>query len=406
MRFLQLASLDHGTVNVVDLAVLFFSGLAGFRGWHRGFIGQLFEFGGGFLGLVAGVLIGPRIADIFTDKAGPSAALIAIAVVFVMLSIGQAVGYLTGHRFGLLARGARLGAFDSAFGAALSVGITFLAFWLVGSLFIQGPSKELSRALRRSETLAFMNELMPAPPDVLALLRQYLDTSGFPQVFAGLPRPVGEPADLPSQRQANAAGRRARASMVRIVVPACGGMQLGSGWIAAPDTVLTNAHVVSGGDDVTVQDQAGDHSGSVVVFDPREDVAVIHVSGLSGPPLPLETDIQSRDTKGATLGYPGARDGTLVVKRAAVQNQYQAVGKDIYGQRNAERDVYELHAAVRQGDSGGPFVLANGSVAGVVFAASTTDGDVGYALTAEEVADDVQEGSGKTSEVSTGQCTH
>jgi S1-C subfamily serine protease len=393
-------------VNIVDVSVLLLAVLAAVRGWHRGFIGQLFEFGGGFLGLLAGVAIGPRIADFFTDQAGASAALVAIAVVFVLLSIGQAVGYLAGHRFGMLARHAKLGAFDSAFGAALSIGITFLAFWLVGSLFIQGPSKDLSQALRKSEALKFMNGVMPAPPDVLASLRQYLDTSGFPQVFAGLPRPIGEPAQLPSQKEANAAGRRAQDSMVRVVVPACGGTQLGSGWIAGPGTVVTNAHVVSGGDEVTIQDAAGDHAATVVIFDPSEDVAVIHVEGLVGPPLDLETAIRERGTKGATLGYPGARDGQLVIKRAAVQAQYEAVGKDIYGRSDAERDVYELHAAVRQGDSGGPFVLANGDVAGVVFAAATTDDQTGYALTAAEIQDEVQQGTGKTSEVPTGRCTH
>ena len=392
-------------MNLVDLGVLGLAGLSAFRGWHRGFIGQLFEFGGGFLGLIAGVALGPRIAEAFTDQAGPSGALVSIGAVFVMLSLGQAAGYLVGHRFGAAARKAQLRSVDAGLGAGLSVAITFIAFWLIGSLFVQGPSKDLARALRKSQALHVMNDLMPAPPDVLAYIRQYLNTSGFPQVFQGLPRPIGEPAELPSQREANAAGRKAQGSMVRVVVPACGGTQLGSGWIAAPDTVVTNAHVVSGGDQVIVQDPA-DHVATVVVFDPRTDIAVLHVEGLSGAPLRLETDIQERGEKGATLGYPGTQAGELIVKRAAVQAQYSAVGRDIYGRNSAERDVYELHARVRQGDSGGPFVLANGDVAGVVFAAATTDDDTGYALTGAEVEDEIREGTGKTSAVSTGRCTH
>ena len=194
--------------------------------------------------------------------------------------------------------------------------------------------------------------------------------------------------------------------MVRVVVPACGGTQLGSGWIAGPSTVVTNAHVVSGGDTVTLQDPEGDHSGTVVVFDAKTDVAVIHVEGLDGPPLDLATAEQPRGTKGATLGYPGTRDGSMVPKPAAVQAQYAATGKDIYGRADARREVYELRARVRQGDSGGPFVLANGDVAGVVFAASTTDGDIGYALTAAEVQDEIDQGANKTSAVGTGRCTH
>ncbi len=393
-------------MNLVDLAVIGLVALAAFRGWHRGFIGQLFEFGGGFIGLILGVsVIAPWLTRTFTDQAGPATALVAIGAVFVMLSIGQAAGYLVGHRFGAVARRAQLGPFDSTFGAALSIAITFIAFWLVGSLLINGPSQEFARALQKSRSLKVMNELMPPPPNVLAYIRQYLDTSGFPQVFQGLPRPIGEPATLPSQREARAAGRKAEGSMVRVVVPACGGTQLGSGWIAAPETVVTNAHVVSGGDDVIVQDPA-DHPATVVVFDPRTDVAILHVEGLSGPSLPLDTAVKERGQKGATLGYPGTGDGELVITRAAVQAEYEAVGRDIYGRNTVERDVYELHAAVRQGDSGGPFVLANGDVAGVVFAAATTDEDTGYALTGAEVADEIRAGTGKTSEVGTGRCTH
>jgi S1-C subfamily serine protease len=393
-------------VNLVDLGVILFAGLAAWRGWRRGFISQLFEFGGGFLGLIAGVALGPRIAAMFADEAGPQAALISIATVFVMLSLGQALGFIAGHRFSLIAHRAKLGTFDTAMGAALSVVVTFVSFWLVGSLLIQGPSKGLAKALQKSTALSFMNDVMPPPPNVLAYIRQYLDTSGFPQVFSGLPRPVGPPVKLPSSAEANRAGRKAEPSMVRVVVPACGGTQLGSGWIAAENTVVTNAHVVSGGDSVTLQDPEGDHPGTVVLFDPKTDIAIIHVEGLNGPPLDLETTEQERGTIGAALGYPGNKNGTLVILRAAVQAEYPATGKDIYGRADATREVYELRAAVRQGDSGGPFVLANGTVAGVVFAASTTDGDIGYALTAGEVQDEVEAGARRTAEVGTGHCTH
>lgn len=394
-------------MNIVDLGIILFAGLAAWRGWRRGFISQLFEFGGGFLGLLAGVALGPRIAAMFAEEAGPQAALISIATVFVMLSIGQAIGFIAGHRFSLIAHRAKLGTFDTAMGAALSIVVTFISFWLIGSLLIQGPSKGLAKALQKSKTLSFMNDVMPAPPDVLAYIRQYLDTSGFPQVFSGLPRPVGPPVRLPSDAEAQRAGQKAAPSMVRVVVPACGGTQLGSGWIAAGETIVTNAHVVSGGDSVTIQHEAtGDHEGTVVLFDPKTDVAIIHVEGLGGPVLDIETAEQERGTVGAALGYPGNKDGEMVILRAAVQAQYPATGKDIYGRADARREVYELRARVRQGDSGGPFVLSNGDVAGVVFAASTTDGDVGYALTAAEVEDEIQAGMNRTAAVGTGHCTH
>jgi S1-C subfamily serine protease len=393
-------------LSLVDLVAVALVAAAATRGFRRGLLGQLFELGGGFIGLIVGFALGPRIADAFTDEAGLEALLVSLFVVFALLSIGQTIGFLLGHRFGRLARDARMGHVDSGLGAAFGTGVVLVSVWLVAALLIQGPSRPLARAVERSFVVDQLNDLLPQPPNVLAYLRHYLDTSGFPQVFAGMPRPVGPPVKLPSGPEARRAVRAAQDSMVRVVVPACGGTQLGSGWIAAEDTVVTNAHVVAGGESVTVQEEAtGDHPGTVVLFDGRTDVAVIHVAGLSGPALDLDDTPYDRGEAGATLGYPGAREGVLKARRAAVQARFVAVGKDIYGRRTVEREVYELRAGVRQGDSGGPFVLPNGDVAAVVFAASTTRGDAGYALTGREVEDEVRAGARRTSPVSTGSCT-
>lgn len=394
-------------MNIVDAGVLVLGGLAGFRGWRLGLLGQVFELGGGFVGLLTGMAFGPRIASVFTDQAGIQAALISLLAVFIMVSIGQTVGYLLGHRFGALARRARLAGVDSGLGAGLGVAITLISFWLIGSLLVSGPSREMARAFRKSALLEEMNDVMPQPPNVVAYLRQYLNTSGFPQVFAGLPRPVGPPVKLPSDAKTRQAVRAAAPSTVRVVVPACGGMQLGSGWIAARSTVVTNAHVVAGGDGVTIQEPNGtEHQGVVVLFAPKTDVAVVHAEGLGAPVLELETEEQPRGAPGATIGYPGTAGGGQVARRAAVSAVYAAVGRDIYGRAEATRRVYELRAPVRQGDSGGPFVLVDGTVGGVVFAASTTDGDTGYALTGAEVADEIERGAARTGPVSTGPCTH
>lgn len=393
-------------MSLADVVVIVLAGMAAFRGWRRGLLSQVFELGGGLLGLVVGVALGPRIAGAITDKAGVGAALISLAVVFVGLTLGQALGFVAGHRFGTLAHRARLGEVDAALGSACGVVVAVVSFWLIGSLLVQGPSKDIARALRKSAILKWTNSVMPPPPNVLAYLRQYLDTSGFPQVFAGLPRPIGPPVKLPSNAAVRRAYLAADQSTVRIVVPACGGTQLGSGWVAASSTVVTNAHVVSGGDEVTVQDGAGDHPGEVVVFNPKTDVAIVHVDGVAGPPLDLETATQERGRPGVTIGFPGTAQGQQVWHRAAVQARYEATGRDIYGRAEAEREVYEIRSRVRQGDSGGPFVLSDGSVAGVIFAASTTDQDIGYALTGAEISDEVARGSNRTEPVSTGRCTH
>lgn len=393
-------------MNMVDIGVLVVAVIAGYRGWRRGLLIQIFELGGGFLGLVVGITLGPRIAQSFTEEAGVKGALISLLVVFIALTIGQTLGYIAGHRFGGKAEDLRLGKADQVLGAAFGVIVWFVSFWLIGSLLLSGPSKELAKALRKSQSLQVANDLFPKPPDVLAYLGQYLNTSGFPQVFAGLPR-LSEPAKLPTQAEARAATRAGQASTVRVVTPSCGGLQLGSGWIVDEDSVVTNAHVVAGGSEVEVQEPDGsDREAVVVLYDPQTDLAVLYVpSGLSGPALPLETGEQERGTPGATLGYPGNAEGRFVPQPAVVNSRYSAQGRDIYGRDVVSREVYELRSKVRQGDSGGPFVLPNGKVAGVVFAASTTDGQTGYALTGAEVQDEVQVGSRRTDAVDTEDCT-
>lgn len=392
-------------MNLVDVVVILVAVLAALRGWRRGLLGQVFELGGGFLGLVAGVVLGPRIAAQFTDQPGLRAALISLLVVFICLSIGQTVGFVVGHRFGSATHAAGLRSLDAGLGSAFGLIVWIVAFWLLGSMLTRGPSPELARALQSSTSLRVTHQILPEPPDVLAHLEQYLDTSGFPQVFAGLPR-TSDPVELPSQREARQAVQAAQASTVRVVVPACGGIQLGSGWVSAGDTVVTNAHVVAGGDEIRVQQRNGvEVSGRVVLFDPEIDVAVVRAQGLGAAPLQLQAEVQQRGTPGATLGFPGHLGGEFRGKRAAVQASYQATGRDIYGRQLVNRQVYELRSPVRQGDSGGPFVLPNGQVAGVVFAASTTDRNTGYALTGAQVTGQVRRGATQDQPVDTGPCT-
>ncbi len=392
-------------MNIVDLIVIALAIFAAYRGWRSGFIRQTFEYGGGFLGLLLGFALGPRIAAAFTNEAGVEGALIALAAVFVGLSLGQALGFVIGHRVGQSAHRAQLRGPDSVLGSGLGIAVTLVSVWLVGAVLIHGPWKPLSKALQKSRVLRTVNDTMPQPPDVFAHVQQYLNTSGFPQVFAGFPRSVAPPVKLPSDELAQRAIRAAQASTVRVVVPACGGLQLGSGWVVGDSTVVTNAHVVAGGEAITIRDTAGDHAGTVVVFDPKTDVAVVHAEGLAGPPLDLDTTDHDRETAGATLGFPGEAEGGMVAHRAAVQARYTASGRDIYGRSIVEREIYEIRSKVRQGDSGGPFVLPNGQVAGVIFAASTTDDNTGYALTGDEVSDEVSAGTGRTEPVGTGNCT-
>jgi len=206
-----------------------------------------------------------------------------------------------------------------------------------------------------------------------------------------------------SNKEIQKAIRIATPSTVKIVGEACGAIQEGSGFVVGDHLVVTNAHVVAGVRDPKVQRQnGGTESAATMLFDPELDVAILRVDGAVGPSLHLDPKDESRGSQGAVLGYPGG--GGLTAGAAAVRRELDAIGRDIYGRSTVERNVYELQARVRPGNSGGPLVEKDGTVGGVVFAASTTDPQVGYAITSPQVIPKVKKAQGRKSEVSTGGC--
>jgi S1-C subfamily serine protease len=294
---------------------------------------------------------------------------------------------------------------DAAGGSVVAVVAVALAIWFVGLNLAAGPFPALARQIRGSAVVRGLDNILPPPPSLLAQVRRFLDRFGFPEVFAGLPPAPGGAVRGPSQAQANRAFREAAHSTVRIVGRGCGGIQEGSGFVVSPHYVVTNAHVVAGVRNPLVQIQNGGSGqpGVPVLFDPEIDIAVLRVADQPGPVLSLVPREVNRGAVGAVVGYPGG--GTLTGVAAANRRVLTAVGKDIYGKGTVDRDIYELQSTIRPGNSGGPFVLVDGKVAGVVFAASTADSGIGYAITSTEARPDIDRGVGRGSGVSTGPCT-
>ena len=175
----------------------------------------------------------------------------------------------------------------------------------------------------------------------------------------------------------------------------------GSGFLYAPDRVMTNAHVVAGVDKPVVLVGENEKPARVVYYNSRTDVAVLAVDGLSGPYLRFDRDGHSRQAA-AVLGYP--QDGPYNVQAARIRGEQRLRSPDIYGNGTVVREVFSLRGLVRPGNSGGPLVSSAGRVLGLIFAASVTDGDTGYALTAQQVSDAAAQGLTRTGTVGTGGC--
>jgi S1-C subfamily serine protease len=237
-----------------------------------------------------------------------------------------------------------------------------------------------------------------------------LDSEGFPIVFAGLPPEAAPPVSLPTNLAVRAAVLKAERSTVQIAGAGCGVIQEGSGFVVAPGLVVTNAHVVAGVPGPYVIDGVGRHRATAVLFDPRLDLAVLRVPGLGDPALSIDTAVVNRGTIGVVLGFP--EGGPFDYKPAAVADPFLATGLDIYGKTRTVREVYQIDAVVRPGNSGGPLVasgdtadhIPDGTVIGVVFARSTINPGVGYALAMAAVEGDIGRVGSSSGPVSTGGC--
>jgi S1-C subfamily serine protease len=390
-------------VNLLDLAVVALLVLAVFNGYRRGAALQLATYAGLILGLFVGALVAPQLAGLADSPLGQAA--VALIVLFAAAGLGDALGWFVGLHIWSLARQSVIGTVDAVAGSVVAFVAVLLATWFIGLNLANGPFPGLSNEIRGSAIVRGLDDVLPRPPSLLGEVRQFLNRFGFPEVFADLPPAPAGPVQGPSDKEVRAIAALADQSTLRIEGEACGAIQEGSGFVAADRYVITNAHVVAGvKQGLEVQEQNGpSHTDVVVVlFDPRLDIAVLYVNDLSLPVLRLDDQTEDRGTDGAFLGYPGG--GPLRFGAAAVRRELPAVGRDIYGRDIVTRDVYELQAEVRPGNSGGPFVMPNGQVAGVVFAASTTDDQVGYAIASSEVSPKLQDAEGKTTPVSTSGC--
>lgn len=388
-------------MNLLDAIIALIFVISVITGFRRGAVLQVVTYTGLIIGLIAGALIAPRLAELARDPFAQ--ATVALLALLLFAAIGDAVGWLIGRRVWMAARRSRLDPVDAGAGSVVAGAAALITVWFLAFNLVQGPFPVVSRQIRGSAIIRGLDAVLPRPPSLLAQVRTFFDQFGFPEVFAGLPPAPAGPVQGPSQAEAQQAFAAADQSTVRIVGQACDQIQEGSGFVVEGNHVVTNAHVVAGVGSPQVQLQGGgEFAATTVLFNDDLDLAVLRLETSPAEPLSFVPETLERGSPGAVLGYPGG--GPLRGEEAAVRRSLFAIGRDIYGDDTVRRHVYELQTTVAPGNSGGPFVSTSGRVAGVVFAASTTNGGVGYALTSEEAIPQVQRAIESDAEVPTGPC--
>lgn len=364
---------------------------------------------GGLLGAIGGaalaILVLPALNDPLSGVDPGLRPFLVLGGLIGSVAIGESIGAGVGR---WLIRGVGKGLLshaDRAAGAVLGVAQALLIVWLTGGLLAEGPFPTMARAANTSTVVRTLSSILPPPTELAVELRTWLSDSGLPDVFIGFEPLPAPPVEQPADREAQRIAGPAEASVLKVSAATCGLSSVGTGFAIRNDAVLTNAHVIAGagshGIRVTVRD--GRLFDAVpILFDPSLDVALLLVPGLAIHPLQFAATDPARGAVGATLGYPNG--GPLTILAAAVAGRYPATGHDIYGTDQVKRDILELRAAVERGDSGGPLILTDGTVGGVVFAEARTDPNVGYALTPSEIVARIRPALGRTVAVDTGAC--
>ena len=401
-RILRAPLATLASVNWVDLLIIVLMLLAAVHGLRLGALVQLLTFAGFWLGLLLGTLVWVH-ALAFIHHANERAG-ITVAAVFFTAGALAVVGRTVGGYSNMTLRRLHLGAVDSALGVGVAVIAVLLSSWLVASV-ISSPNSRftwLSSAVARSDILHSVDRVLPQVPPVVTDLQNYLNEQGFPQVFSTLTPPLTGSVTTPDAAATRSLAAPAILSTVKVLGAACGNEQEGSGFVVGQGLVATNAHVVAGESATQVIVNGSSYGATVVLFDPKFDLAVLRTAAPLGPVLTIDPGQVPRGAQAAILGYP--EDGPLTIGAAGITAQVTAVGRDIYNQGAVTRGVYALEATVRPGNSGGPVVIAGGEVVGVVFSRSTVYPNVGYALTSPGVLARVRQAASRQAPVSTQKC--
>lgn len=355
---------------------------AAFGGYRLGLIARVASWIGMAAGVVVGAAVLPSVLRAVENGSDAQLLFVSLGVLVGAAFLGQALGLWAGGRLHVALRDANVRSLDRGAGAVAGVVGVLVGLWLLLPLMADVPGWFAIQS--RSSTVAgWVDQRFPPAPDAMSALRRLVGGDQFPRVFDALqPTPdVGPPPQVSGIDP----------SVVNAVVPstvkvegvACRRIQDGSGFVAGPGLVVTNAHVVAGEDETVVQRSDGTEvRATVVAFDPRRDLAILSAPDLDRQPLPI-VDVKEGGT-GAIFGHPGG--GPLRAAPFHVGRTVTATGTDIYDRERTERKVLILASNLAPGDSGAALIDPQGRVVGIAFAIAPDKPGVAYALDVEELA--------------------
>lgn len=382
-------------MTTLDLFIALFVVLIVLRGTRTGFLAGAFSLAGMVLGAALGSRIAPSLLPENESQIYNAGITLASIVAFAVL--GDVLARMIGGSLRSRLRSPISEALDGLGGAALSLAFSLTMVWVIGTFILQSPPlSQLQPAVKESRILQALNDRMPSG----VLTRAVASLDPLPQVQGPEPK-VGN-LDKSILDDPDILGARSR--MVRVTGIACGYGIEGSGWVAAPDLIVTNAHVVAGEVFTKVQSEGigPGKRARVVFFDAKNDIAVLRVNDLGLPSLPLASP--KTDETVAVLGFPG--NGPLDIRAGRAGITRPVISSDAYNRGPIERTVTTFRVYVRPGNSGGPAINSDGEVVATIFASRADSNKSGYGIPSQIVKQRVERAAKRTQPANTGSCAN
>lgn len=394
-------------VGVIDLFLLVLVSLAALGGWRRGLVTSAMSATGWVVGLLVGLWVTRFILDAFDvrPESDVTSALLVAGGGLLLAAVASAALSVLAHRVvrHITWRPAQL--LDSGLGAVTMVLAAAIAGWALLSSARPLLSTEATDRVDSSHGWQMLDRSVPeSARTAVGQLNEQLETSPFPTVFqkpgaaAPVPVPGEEVTRSPQIDQAEESIIKVRSRS-----DTCHGISSGSGWVVSKNRIVTNAHVVAGGEQITVQ-PGGDgaiRKATVVAYDPELDLAILRVPNLNTDPLPRVPHLD-RGATAVAAGYP--LGGDLHLSPAAVSDEDLMGGRNIYDSAVVHRDIYTLSTTVQPGNSGGPLITQDGRVAGTIFARAEENSTIGFALTDKATDAMLDKAPSFSKRVATGGC--
>jgi S1-C subfamily serine protease len=392
-------------VSFVDLVLIALALLFALSGFRQGLLVSATS----IVGFLGGAVLGAQLAGPVADRIDGSSVTRVFAALVVVLAgalLGQIVAGAVGRGLRSRVTWEPAKVVDSVAGAVVSAAAVLLVAWMVASPLASSPFPGVSSQVRQSALVQAVDRAVPeGVRSVYNNLRDAIDRRGLPDVLDPLTPTQVRNVPAPDQALLNSpVVDKVKDSVVKVsgIAPSCSRQIDGSGFVYAPERVMTNAHVLAGVSDPVVHVGGEQYDAIPVYVDPEVDIAVLDVPGLPEDPLPFAQTAADTGADSIIMGFPGG--GPFYVGAARVRSEGEISGPDFRNTQTVTRDVYALYGIVRAGNSGGPLFSTDGSVLGVVFASAIDDPNTGYALTALQVADAARKGAKATAEVGTGPC--